>query len=1450
MADDISLIINVKGKEQLREAAEEFARNARVSAKLAAEYDAVAAKNLKVIKEARRLKALKRDLRREVKLYTDSQGKLGISQHKYTQILKEEIRASKEKVLTDKRLISSAQKKAKAEAQARKETERLRKAYAPARVAKEQYDKAIRDIEGAFKTGIIKQHEYRESLARTKREFAEFTGGVATGGNQFAKFNTEVYKSDQRMKRFASVGLQQAGYQVGDFAVQMQSGTNVAVAFGQQMSQLLGIFGASGAIAGAAVAVSTAFVAPLLEAGKEAENLEEQLQSLVDKLESNKDKTASLIEGGFAGPLERVRQSALSVLETFDKIDQRKAKESFSAGILNITDEIEKQVETVRVAMAGGIDVPFIGPILQNFSRDNLIGQLTRGSAAEEEAAKKVLKELIDLQLMLAKASKGPAEGLAVRATELVEKLEQHGGATEVTLEAYKELLETSGLFETAVSQITKEQEKQQAMAAKRQENEANYIEYSKERHQKEIELQNRRMEHKIKQAKIESDAELDLAIKLYNERTKLEAIQQRQENKLFEIRSKLRRDSISTVYEAEKTGALEAASLQEFILTGRNQTRVQMLRTISAAEQIEAVKQDKIQQKLDDKRQSQENKRFEINSRLRREAIASIYEAERTEILKNADLERFIIVSRNQARVQMLRIIAQAEKEFAEDEEKKRSSLTNIQDTIDALRNQVKQENILLGLTGERLKEEEIFYQLLEANKQADVTLSEKKLRAIAEEIAAQKQANEVIQKGIDFARDLGDVFSDFIMNGFKDFKSFISDIGNLFKRLLAEMVANALATKIFMPITAGFTGAMMGSAAGAATGNMIGAGVGGGAFLAGVGEYAAGISSGFMGVMSGGGLGSSFANLGGLLSGSVGGAGAIGAAIPAVLAIVAVVGLFTKKVKELDSGLRVTVDGTDTLVETFRLLEKSRLFGLIKSKSTEFEAAGAEIADPVTEAVFEIQQQILNAAGALGIGADAFEDFVYQFELSLKGLTEQEQLQKINEEILKMGNNFAALSGHFTNMNDLLATAQQRYALETRLLQAQGNTSALLTREREAERLATHDLNQDVLDQIYAIEDAKIAFNALSNSIQASKDSITADFNQLMSNVSTKISDAEALASQSQSILSMLQSASGRIGMTREAGLDYLRSLRGASRITDEKALGEALSAIGEPSEDLYSSFTDYQREFADQSNLIRELEETAGRQLSHDEQILQQLRVEADAAEAHYNSQIAFYNQQLQDAQDQLNALLGLDESILSVEQAIIQFGAAVDRALDTAAAAAKAAAESAAIKDAAENQSVLGKYGTGAQYKGFDKAELKGAQELLDAANIAGVQTEGKTGAQIQQDISNATGLAIGLDTGTRDDQFALGGYHSGGFRLVGERGPEIEATGPSRVFSANQAKRMMQNPDLVEAVKSMKEEITELRNEQRQLGINNNKYTKRTYDLYRQWDTEGLPAERT
>jgi hypothetical protein len=60
-------------------------------------------------------------------------------------------------------------------------------------------------------------------------------------------------------RKFALGGLQQAGFQVGDFAVQLANGTNQMQAFGQQAPQLLQIFGPIGSLVGAGVAVFAAF---------------------------------------------------------------------------------------------------------------------------------------------------------------------------------------------------------------------------------------------------------------------------------------------------------------------------------------------------------------------------------------------------------------------------------------------------------------------------------------------------------------------------------------------------------------------------------------------------------------------------------------------------------------------------------------------------------------------------------------------------------------------------------------------------------------------------------------------------------------------------------------------------------------------------------------------------------------------------------------------------------------------------------------------------------------------------------------------------------------------------------------------------------------------------------------------------------------------------------------
>ena len=81
---------------------------------------------------------------------------------------------------------------------------------------------------------------------------------VKKSARGYTVFGAAADKSIDRTRRFAQAGIQQAGFQLGDFAVQLQNGTHFLTAFGQQGSQLLGVFGAVGAVLGAVVAVGAA----------------------------------------------------------------------------------------------------------------------------------------------------------------------------------------------------------------------------------------------------------------------------------------------------------------------------------------------------------------------------------------------------------------------------------------------------------------------------------------------------------------------------------------------------------------------------------------------------------------------------------------------------------------------------------------------------------------------------------------------------------------------------------------------------------------------------------------------------------------------------------------------------------------------------------------------------------------------------------------------------------------------------------------------------------------------------------------------------------------------------------------------------------------------------------------------------------------------------------------
>jgi hypothetical protein len=96
----------------------------------------------------------------------------------------------------------------------------------------------------------------------------------------------------------------------------------------------------------------------------------------------------------------------------------------------------------------------------------------------------------------------------------------------------------------------------------------------------------------------------------------------------------------------------------------------------------------------------------------------------------------------------------------------------------------------------------------------------------------------------------------------------------------------------------------------------------------------------------------------------------------------------------------------------------------------------------------------------------------------------------------------------------------------------------------------------------------------------------------------------------------------------------------------------------------------------------------------------------------------------------------------------------------------------------------------------------------------------------------QNLSGLRAIVAALQ-GKPVPAFASGGIHAGGLRLVGENGPELEATGPARIYSSAQTRSMLageqMNTARLEAlVERLTQEVADLRAEARSTAVATNK----------------------
>lgn len=151
--------------------------------------------------------------------------------------------------------------------------------------------------------------------------------------------------------------MQQAGYQVQDFIVQVQGGQSALVAFAQQGSQLAGAFGPGGAVVGALIALSSVLAGVLitsLNGGKNAMDALKDAAEAMDKVITISQNGVAALSDKYAN-LARTNAEAATILRNQAMIEYNAAIAKIPKSINDASSSIVGFTDKLRTSFVGGI---------------------------------------------------------------------------------------------------------------------------------------------------------------------------------------------------------------------------------------------------------------------------------------------------------------------------------------------------------------------------------------------------------------------------------------------------------------------------------------------------------------------------------------------------------------------------------------------------------------------------------------------------------------------------------------------------------------------------------------------------------------------------------------------------------------------------------------------------------------------------------------------------------------------------------------------------------------------------------------------------------------------------------------------------------------------------------------------------------------------------------------
>ncbi|MGR4047938.1 tail protein (tape measure) [Kosakonia cowanii] len=200
-----------------------------------------------------------------------------------------------------------------------------------------------------LRAGSKASDEEKQRIGELTGRLYDMKNGVDTGTKSHGNWKTT---------------MQQAGYQVQDFIVQVQGGQNALVAFSQQGSQLAGAFGPSGAIVGALIALGSVLAGVLitsLNGGKNAMDALKDAAEAMDKVVTVSGQGVAALSDKYAA-LARVNGEVATLLRNQALIEYNQAIAKIPKAISDAADSFITLGDRALAAIGGA------SPSIKNFN--------------------------------------------------------------------------------------------------------------------------------------------------------------------------------------------------------------------------------------------------------------------------------------------------------------------------------------------------------------------------------------------------------------------------------------------------------------------------------------------------------------------------------------------------------------------------------------------------------------------------------------------------------------------------------------------------------------------------------------------------------------------------------------------------------------------------------------------------------------------------------------------------------------------------------------------------------------------------------------------------------------------------------------------------------------------------------------------------------------------------